>query len=127
MFDLYSTDENGLVCNGGDTYRCAALDLNSRNHVVLNWTDTEGTVLNILLSYAPTRIGLTAGLVDGGPHKLWVGVAGHGCWGFEVQPGYLHGSYIEEKLKVRGTTAFILAVLLDNIRRELVAVSEVKR
>ena len=119
MFDLYTTDEHGLVCNGEDTYRCAALDMRYRHQVVLNWTDQRGTALNIHLAYGPTRVGTLAGMIDGGPNKMWVGVAGHGCWAFEVQPGHLHADYIAEKLKVRGATAIAVAELLDNIRREL--------
>lgn len=121
MFDLYTSDEHGLICNGEDTYRCATLDLINRSHVALNWTDRWGTALNILLSYAPTRVGVSAGPIDSGSHKLWVGITGHGCWAFEVQHGYLHQDYIAEKLKVRGTTASAVATLLDNIRRQLVA------
>lgn len=120
MFDLYTTDENGLVYNGEDTYRCAALDLQSRSHVAINWTDRYGTVLNILLSYAPTRVGKSAGRLDSGSNKLWVGIVGQGCWAFEVRNGYLHPDYIAEKLGVKGTTAFAVASLIDNIRLELV-------
>ena len=115
MFDLYTTD-HGLICNGDDTYRCAALDLINRNHIVLNWTDRYGSALNILLSYSPTRVGTPSGLVDAGPHKLWVGVAGHGCFAFDVRTTHIHPDYVAEKLGVRGTTASALATLLTEIR-----------
>lgn len=116
MTDLYNTDQYGQVYNGPDTYRCAALDVINRNHVVLNWTDRFGSLLNILLSYAPTRIGATGGPVDGGPGKLWVGVAGHGCFAFAIGRGTLHPDYVAEKLGVRGTTASALASLISAVR-----------
>lgn len=121
MFDLYTTDSHGYITNGEDTYRCAALDVVSRGHLVLNWTGRDGTVLNILLSYSPARFGTPGGVVDDQPGKLWVGVAGHGCFGFAVRQGFLHPDYIAEKLKVRGTTALNVALLLDKVRNNIAA------
>lgn len=119
MFDLYTTDKDGYVHNGADTFRCAALDVIHRNHVVLTWTDQLGTILNILLSYAPTRVGPGGGVVDNGPAKLWVGIAGKGCFAFGMERSFLHESYISEKLGVTGATAYALAVLITSIRNEI--------
>lgn len=122
MFPLYTTDTDdyrSLVANGADTFRCAALDLIGRGHVVLNWTDKEGTVLNILMCFAPTTVGDAAGVIDAGPSKLWVAVAGRGAWAFAVNDGYVAPSYVTEKLGVKGSTAAHLGHLISAVRTEI--------
>lgn len=119
---MYDLDKYGYVMNGVGTARYAALDLFNRGHVALNWTDCDGTVLNIVLSYAPTRVGFEGGVIDSGPSKLWVGVAGTGCFAFAVAPrnNPLVGSYIGEKFKMRSApTANALADLLTDVRDEI--------
>ena len=120
---MYDYDNNGLITNGEGTAEQAALDLMERGAVVLNWTDGDGTVFNIVLTYAPTRMGTTTGLIDGMPSKLWVGVAGYGCYAFTVAPSDnnpLVGGYISEKFKIRSIpTAATLADLLTDVRDEL--------
>ena len=119
---MYDYDNNGLITNGEGTARQAAEDLLLRGSVVLNWTDGDGTVFNIVLTYAPTRVGLMAGTIDSGPSKLWVGVAGRGCYAFTVAPrnNPLVGSYIGEKFALRSLpTSDALADLLTDVRDEL--------
>ena len=119
---MYDYDNNGLIINGEGTAEQAAEDLLLRGGVVLNWTDGDGTVFNIVLTYAPTRMGTTCGLIDGMPSKLWVGVAGRGCYAFTVAPrnNPLVGPYIGEKFKIHSIpTAAVLADLLTDVRDEL--------
>lgn len=118
---MYDTDTWGYVMNGLGTAGEAAIDLIERGPLVLNWTDGEGTVMNVLLDYAPTRIGKDGGPIDNGPGKLWVGVAGYGCSAFSVgHVGPLVAEYISEKLGVRShLTAQILGDLITDIRSAL--------
>jgi len=118
---MYDKDPYGYICNGVGTTATAARDLLDRGPIVLNWTDCEGTVLNILLDFDPTRVGHHGGPVDGGPGKLWVGVAGYGCYAFSVgRVGPLVSDYISEKLGIRSQlTSQILGDLITVIRTQL--------
>ena len=118
---MYDKDRYGYICNGVGTTRAAVIDLMERGPVVLNWTDMEGTILNVLLDFDPTRVGHPGGPVDGGPGKLWVGVAGYGCYAFGVgRVGPLVGPYISEKLGIRSQlTSHILGDLITDIRTQL--------
>ena len=115
-YNTHDTSDRSLVVNGPRTYESAAYDLTLRGHVVLNWTDREGTALNILMCYAPTTVGDTCGVIDSGPAKLWVGVAGRGCFAFAIDGGYVDASYVAEKLRVNGTTATYVGTLIGNVR-----------
>lgn len=117
---MYDTDEYGAIVNGHNTFRTAAWDCHERGHVSLNWTDERGTLLNVLLSFSPTRVGTPGGMVDTGPSKLWVGVAGHGCFAFSVgQRVFTAPDYVTEKLGVRGATAMKLADLITGVRVDI--------
>ena len=122
MYNTHDTLDRSLVVNGPLTYESAAFDLTIRGHVVLNWTDRDGTVLNILMCFAPTTVGDACGVVDSGPAKLWVGVAGKGCFAFAVDGGYVDASYVTEKLRVTGSTAIHLGTLIGNVRTTIAKV-----
>lgn len=121
---MYDFDEYHEVISGVGTINTAVADLMFRQHVVLHWADQRGTLLSVLLSFDPTRVGVPGGGVDGGPGKLWVGVAGHGCYAFGVGRGVLVADYVTEKLGVRGSTVVALAALLTDIRQELARVMQ---
>lgn len=118
---MYDTDQYGYICNGVGTTATAVIDLMERGPVVLNWTDCEGSVMNLLLDFDPTRVGHEGGPVDAGPGKLWVGVAGYGCYAFGIgRVGPLVADYISEKLGVRSRlTSQILGDLITDIRNAL--------
>lgn len=116
---IYTKDEYGQIVNGPSTFEQAALDAVERGSVVLNWTDEQGSLLNILLAFDPTRVGAPGGLVDPGPGKLWVGIAGHGCFGFSTSAGYVSPDYATEKLGVRGATAEAVAQLVTEVRTQI--------
>ena len=113
---MYDQDAYGAIINGLGTFHAVAGDMLSRQHVVLNWTDGKGTLLNVLFSFDPTRVGALGGIVDGGPGKLWVAVAGHGMFAFGVNLGYVAPDYAQEKIGVRGSTAVAFAELLTGVR-----------
>lgn len=119
----YTTDKYGVIINDDDTYTQAVSDLVADGTVVLNWGDQDGTLLNILLAYKPKREGHMGGVIDSGPNKLWVGIAGYGTYAFATgtaQP--LTPDYVAEKFGMRGVnpTTVALADLLSAIRRKLV-------
>lgn len=119
----YDTDAHGVIINGKGTYAQAVSDLTAHGTVVLNWGDQDGTLLNILLSYSPTRHGYAGGLIDGEPNKLWVGIAGYGTYAFATcVTDPLHPIYIAEKFKMRGVnpTTEGLGDLLTAIRTRLI-------
>ena len=111
----YDRDKYDAITNGQGTFDAVANDLIVRSHVVLNWTDGRGTLLNVLFSFDPTRVGAPGGMVDDGPGKLWVGIAGHGMFGFRLN-GYVAPGYAQEKLGVRGSTAVRIAELVTGVR-----------
>lgn len=117
------TDKYGMIINGPETYSATARLLRQAQPVVLNWGDQDGTMLNILLTYNPIRIGAPGGKIDNGlPHKLWVGVAGMGTYAFAVGD-YIDPGYVGEKIGFRGVnpTTIALADLLSGIGKELAA------
>lgn len=116
---MYEYNSYGEVINCEATYEQAAMDLIERGHVVLNWTDGAGTLLNILLSYAPTRVGSPGGVVDSSGPKLWVGIALHGMFGFSPSKGVIVPEYAAEKLGTYGSTSIAVAELLTAIRQRL--------
>lgn len=121
---MYDRNRHGEVVNGEGTFYQAACDMTERGRVVLNWTDRLGTLLNILLTYDPTRVGAPGGIVDSGPGKLWVGVAGHGCFGFGAGTGYVTSEYLAEKLGFRSSadpTVRALADLVTGVREQIAA------
>lgn len=119
---MYTTDKYGMVINGDDTVAQAVADLQASGTVVLDWGDQDGTMFNILLSYKPARHGCGGGMVDGSGDKLWVGIAGKGCFAFAVSDGFLAPDYIGEKLDVDGAlTTLALSYLLTGIRKGLSA------
>ena len=71
----YNSDSHGLVVNGPATTAAVTADLRDRNTVVLNWTDGDGSLLNVLLVFNAARVGAAGGQVDPKPGKLWVGIA----------------------------------------------------
>jgi hypothetical protein len=114
----YETNSFGEVVNHPETFNKIATALLTNGVVVLNWTDEAGTLLNVLLSYDPVRWGSPGGFVDSGNHKLWIGVAGRGLFGF----GYGSHSYdyVAEKLGLRpDLTASKLVELIDGVQRQL--------
>lgn len=114
---MYNTNLHGEIINGSNTYESAAYDLVERGGVVLNWTDERGTLLNISLSYGLTRVGALGGIVDGGT-KVWVGVAGHGMFGFRPT-AFVEASYANEKLGVNGLTATKVGELITGVLKDL--------
>lgn len=117
---MYITDSYGQIINGPDTYAQAAADLRA-GPVALDWTDQDGTLLNILLVLDPPRHGPGGGIIGTGTGKLWVSIAGKGLYAFVVSDGYLAPDYVGEKFKlgsINPTTA-ALALLLTEIRKEL--------
>lgn len=117
--DFYDRDNFGCIVNGEGTYRTVALDLR-RHPVVLNWTDGRGTLYNVLLALDPVRFGAPGGLVDTAGRKLWVGIAGRGCFGFGATGGFCSPKYASEKL---GLTSMVdaegIAELVTGIRAVL--------
>ena len=118
---MYDTETYGSIINGPGTYEQLAFDLLERGHVVLNWTDGRSTLYNILLSYAPTRMGTPGGIVDNAGFKLWVGIAGKGLFAFSLTSGTLAPDYIAEKLNVSSlVTATKVAELITGAMHALV-------
>lgn len=96
-----------------------AADLWSRGHVVTTWADGDGSKFDLLWSFDATRIGRSS-MIDAGPGKLFVGVVGNGCFGFNVSSGFLAPTYIREKLNVgAGVTSERLATLIMAVRTQL--------
>lgn len=114
----YDISEYGEIINGPGTYEAAAFDLIERGHVVLNYIDQRGSLFNVLLSYAPTRVGAPGGLVDEGP-KLWVGIAGKGLMGFRLGDRDIAWPYVSEKLDIMGGSAQPVAELINNVLSNL--------
>lgn len=118
---MYDTEKYGSIINGPGTYEQLAFDLLERGHVVLNWTDERGTLYNILLSYAPTRMGTPGGIVDSAGFKLWIGIAGKGMFGFSLSKGHLAPVYIAEKLGLsNAVTAAKVAELINGAQHKLI-------
>lgn len=118
----YDTDKYGVIINGAQTFAQAYADLAEYGTIVLNWGDQDGTLLNILLSFNPIREGHMGGLIDSGPSKLWVGIAGYGTYAFATGTSQdLVPTYIAEKFGMRGDnpTTRGLGVLLSEIRKGL--------
>lgn len=120
---MYTTDKYGMVINGEDTFAQAVADLKADGTVVVDWGDQDGTMFNILLSYKPARYGCGGGMVDGSGDKLWVGIAGKGCFAFTVGTDIIAPDYIGKKFKLGGVdvTTKALSVLLTEIRKGLSA------
>ena len=118
MSDNYDRDAYGAIVNGQDTYRWAATFVR-KGPVVLNWTDGQGTLYNILLALDPVRFGTPGGLVDNGTFKLWVGIAGRGCFGFGALGGFVSPEYAAEKLGIPMFDATLVAELVTGIRLAL--------
>jgi hypothetical protein len=120
MSGYYDRDAYNCIVNGQGTYDTAAFDLIQRGPVVLNWTDGRGTLYNILLALDPVRFGAPGGLVDTGPYKLWVGIAGRGCFGFGALGGFCSPEYASEKLGIDSMVdAELIAELVTGIRAAL--------
>lgn len=115
----YDRDSCACIVNGQGTYHRVAEDL-VRNSVVLNWTDGRGTLYNILLTLDPVRFGAPGGLVDSGNYKLWVGIAGRGCFGFAALGGLVSPEYAAEKLGISSMVdAEAVAELVTGIRNAI--------
>lgn len=117
MTTVYDMDDYGCIINGPGTYATAARDL-WRHPVVLNWTNDRSTLYNILLALNPVRFGQPGGLIDASPEKLWVGIAGRGCFGFNPS-GYCAPPYAAEKLGIPLVDAEGVAELITGIRGKL--------
>ena len=116
----YDCDKDEQIINGPKTTAAVTAELRSRNTVVLNWTDQEGTLMNVLLAFNAARVGAAGGQVDSKPNKLWAGIAGRGCFAFAVGGGELHPGYVGEKLGIYAAgTAIPLAELLTDVRTAL--------
>lgn len=110
-------DEYGEIINGPNTYEAIAAEIGSqtRNSVVIGWTDEEGSHLDVLFALRPTQFGnLQRGYR--GVTDLFVAVMGFGTAAFECgsqsHPGYYAG-----KLGLGDNiTNTKLAELIDNIR-----------
>jgi hypothetical protein len=119
---MYDVDEYGVIINGEGTYAQAVDDLKKTGTVVLSWGDQDGTLLQIMLSYNPPRLGYKGGLIDYDSTKLWVGIAGYNAYAFTVGLSQeLVPVYIAEKFGMRGEnpTTVKLAEMLTAIRRRL--------
>ena len=112
------TDEYGQVINGPSTYGEAAAILRNSQPVVLNWADQRGSLLNVLLTYDPVRIGAPGGKVDTAPRKLWIGVAGMGMFAFPAGDD-VHPDYVAEKIGLAGATAAELTELIVGVGEAL--------
>lgn len=119
---MYTTTEKyGMVINGDDTFNQAVSDLKETGTVVLDWGDEDGTLFNILLAFKPARHGCGGGVVDDYGDKLWVGIAGKGCFAFTVTDKFVSPDYVAEKFGLRGVnpTTIKLSELLTAIRKGL--------
>ena len=119
---MYDVDEYGVIINGEGTYAQAVDDLKKTGTVVLSWGDQDGTLLQIMLSYNPPRLGYKGGLIDYDSTKLWVGIVGYAAYAFTVGLSQeLVPVYIAEKFGMRGEnpTTVKLAEMLTAIRRRL--------
>ena len=119
---MYDTDKYGVIINGEGTYAQVVADLKRTGTVVLSWGDQDGTLLQIMLSYNPPRLGYEGGLIDYQGDKLWVGIAGYNAYAFTVGLGQdLVPVYIAEKFGMRGVnpTTLGLADLFTAIRKGL--------
>lgn len=115
----YKHDASGIVVNHIDTYGQAARDLVKHGSIVLNWTDSRGSLFNVLMSYSPPRYGAQGGIVDGSGSKLWVAVAGKGAYAFNTGSDsayYVAPDYVSEKLGIAPGSAPALSELVSHIR-----------
>jgi hypothetical protein len=117
----YDTNSYGEIVNGQGTYDATAADLAERGQVVLNWADGEGTKFNVLFAFDPQQVGSPGGIIDDGPDKIWVAIAGRGSFAFSASGGTVTTAYAAEKLFPKGysagITVRIVADLVTGVRK----------
>lgn len=95
------TDEYGEVINHEDTYAAIASYLNKRWNVIIGWTDQNMTHYDILFTLAAAKFGCLQRGLSG--RELFVSIIGRGAFGFNLGNPERSGSYISEKLNIKGS------------------------
>lgn len=113
-------DDYGEVVNGSNTYGVIASQLLDGLSVVIGWTDSDFTHLDLLFTLRPQQHGaLQRGMR--GDTDLFVSVSHFGMFGFKVNSeNRLYPGYVSEKLGVGGeVTTEKLAELIEGIRERV--------
>lgn len=95
------TDEYGEVINHKQTYKRIALALANGRSVIIGWTDQNMTHYDILFSFKTDRHGYLQRGLNG--RELFVSIIGFGAFGFALDDDERVGSYISEKLNIKGS------------------------
>ena len=113
-------DEYGEVINHEETYDAIAEVLRAVGHLLIGWTDQEGTHFDILLVSGVPSYGTN---IQGGIHPardLFVSIMRRGAFAFDTGNDDTHPGYYDEKLGGGlGTSKEPLAELLNQVKRRL--------
>lgn len=106
------------VVSSDETVQAIVHDMLLRDRVIIGWNDGNGSLMDVLFTYDPTRVGSSSKL-DPGPGKLFVSVMGYGAFGFGPG-GYLAPGYFAEKMGVEPNVTWEeLAKLVTDVRTAL--------
>lgn len=95
------TDNYSEVINHKNTYETIARDLFENHSVIIGWTDQKMTHYDILFTLGAVRFGsLQRGLKS---TDLYISVIGRGAFGFSLDNDDRQGSYISDKLGIKGS------------------------
>lgn len=117
---LLDHDKYGEVTNSKKTFLGIGQALKTGHSVIIGWTDGHGTHLDILFTLYP----LQSGPLQGGMSSntdLFVSVARHGMFGFELNGKWKAPGYVGKKLNLgdHNSTTAELSELINNICKEL--------